>query len=200
MRENLDRRLWNRDTLFCGVDEAGRGALAGPVVAAAVIMPPALEIDGVDDSKKLSPRRREQLERSIKERALGWAVAQASHKVIDRCNVLAAAYRAMLRAIGKLDPQPALVLVDGWAIPDSSIPCEGIINGDCRSHSIACASILAKVYRDRLMVRFDRAFPGYYLARHKGYCTPQHVRALGLLGACPIHRRTFGPVRNVLQA
>ncbi|OYD16087.1 ribonuclease HII [candidate division WOR-3 bacterium JGI_Cruoil_03_51_56] len=183
-------------TLFCGVDEAGRGALAGPVVAAAVIMPRYREIPGVNDSKKLSPTRRENLSRKIKEQALSWAIGKASNHIIDRDNILVATFRAMRQAIGKLSLRPGFILADGWQIPDLKLPCTGIIHGDQRSYSIACASILAKVHRDRLMRRLEQRYPGYGLAKHKGYPTPAHIQALNKLGASPVHRLTFAPVRN----
>ncbi len=198
MQSNLDRKLWRHKSPLCGVDEAGRGALAGPVAAAAVIMPPECEIAGVDDSKKLSPARRSLLSRQIEKRALSWAVSMTGHRTIDRENILVATYRAMRRAISRLTITPALVLADGWTIPDLKLPCTGVIGGDRLSHSIACASILAKVHRDQLMVRLDRRFPGYGLARHKGYPTAEHIRALERLGVSPIHRRTFAPVRRCL--
>ncbi len=180
------------------MDEAGRGALAGPVVAAAVIMPPRCKIPGVDDSKKLSPARREKLNRTIRKRALSWATGTASPCAIDRHNILQATYRAMRQAIGKLAVRPGLVLADGWQIPDLDLPCTGIPGGDQRSFSIACASILAKVHRDRLMRRLDTRYPGYGFAGHKGYPTKKHIKALEEMGASPVHRRTFAPVRRCL--
>lgn len=198
MRQNLDRELWQNSTLFCGVDEVGRGALAGPVVAAAVILSPHAEIDGVDDSKKLTPRRRERLVPEIKSRSLAWAVSAAGLRFIDQHNIANATFHAMRQAVRRLRIQPELVLADGWRIPGIGLPCQGIIAGDAKSLSIACASIIAKVWRDRLMTRLAGRYPGYGLDRHKGYGTAAHLRALKKLGASPIHRRTFAPVRAVV--
>jgi len=197
VKNNLDRELWQSSTLFCGVDEVGRGALAGPVVAAAVILPPHTEVEGADDSKKLTPLRRERLEPEIKRRSLAWALAVASQRFIEEHNIARATFHAMRLAVRKLPVRPELVLADGWAIPDMGIPCRGIIGGDSQSLSIACASIIAKVWRDRLMTRLSGRYPGYGLDRHKGYGTAEHLRALAELGACPIHRRTFSPVREL---
>ena len=197
MRHNLDLKLWQSSTLFCGVDEVGRGALAGPVVAAAVILPPHTEVEGADDSKRLTPLRRERLEPEIKRRSLAWALAVASQRFIEEHNIARATFHAMRLAVRKLPVRPELVLADGWAIPDMGIPCRGIIGGDSQSLSIACASIIAKVWRDRLMTRLSGRYPGYGLDRHKGYGTAEHLRALAELGACPIHRRTFSPVREL---
>jgi ribonuclease HII len=197
VKDNLDRELWQSSTFFCGVDEVGRGALAGPVVAAAVILPPHIEIDGADDSKKLTPLRRERLEPEIKRRSLAWAVAWAGHRFIEEHNIANATFHAMRLAVRRLQVRPELVLADGWAIPDIGLPCRGIIHGDSLSLSIACASIIAKVWRDRLMTRLSRRYPGYGLDRHKGYGTAAHLRALKELGASPIHRRTFSPVRDL---
>ena len=198
MRQNLDRELWQNSTLFCGVDEVGRGALAGPVVAAAVILSPHAEIDGVDDSKKLTPRRRERLVPEIKSRSLAWAVSAAGLRFIDQHNIANATFHAMRQAVRRLRIRPELVLADGWRIPGIGLPCQGIIAGDAKSLSIACASIIAKVWRDRLMTRLAGRYPGYGLDRHKGYGTAAHLRALKKLGASPIHRRTFAPVRAVV--
>ena len=197
MRNNLDLTLWRSSTLFCGVDEVGRGALAGPVVAAAVILPPHAEIDGADDSKKLTPLRREQLEPEIKRRSLAWAVAWAGHRYIEEHNIANAAFHAMRLAVRRLAVRPELVLADGWAIPRIGLPCRGIIHGDSSSLSIACASVIAKVWRDQLMTRLSRRYPGYGLDRHKGYGTAAHLKALRELGPSPIHRRTFSPVRDL---
>ncbi len=163
-------------------------------------MPPHREIAGVDDSKRLSPARRELLAAEIEREALGWAVGSRGPGIIDRINILAATYQAMLQAIGKLRIRPELILVDGWPIPTPPLPCRGIIGGDRRSYSIACASILAKVHRDRLMRRLDRTHPGYGLADHKGYPTSRHVRELKRRGPSAIHRRSFGPVRDCIRS
>lgn len=198
MRDNLDLKLWQSSTLFCGVDEVGRGALAGPVVAAAVILPPHTEIEGADDSKKLTPLRRARLEPEIKRRSLAWTVAWAGHRFIEQHNIANATFHAMRLAVRRLRIRPELVLADGWAIPGLGLPCEGIIHGDGLSLSIACASIVAKVWRDRLMTRMAERYPGYGMERHVGYGTAEHLRALAELGPSPIHRRTFAPVRNLI--
>jgi ribonuclease HII len=198
VRNNLDRKLWQSSTLFCGVDEVGRGALAGPVVAAAVILPRHAEIDGVDDSKKLTPLRRERLEPEIRLRSLAWTVSSAGLRFIEEHNIANATFHAMRQAVRRLHIRPELVLADGWAIPGIGLPCRGIIAGDSKSLSIACASIIAKVFRDRLMTRLARRYPGYGLDQHKGYGTPLHLRALKELGPSPIHRRTFQPVSALL--
>jgi ribonuclease HII len=197
VKNNLDLKLWQSSTLFCGVDEVGRGALAGPVVAAAVILSPHTEIEGADDSKKVTPLRRLRLEPEIKRRSLAWTVAWAGHRFIEQHNIANATFHAMRLAVQRLNPRPELALADGWAIPELGLPCEGIIHGDSSSLSIACASIVAKVWRDRLMTRLSGRYPGYGLDRHKGYGTAAHLRALRELGPSPIHRRTFAPVRDL---
>jgi ribonuclease HII len=197
VRHNLDLKLWQSSTLFCGVDEVGRGALAGPVVAAAVILPPNIEIEGADDSKKLTPLRRLRLEPQIKQRSLAWTVAWAGHRFIEQHNIANATFHAMRLAVRRLQVRPELVLADGWAIPRIGLPCRGIIHGDSSSLSIACASIVAKVWRDQLMTRLSARYPGYGLDRHKGYGTAAHLKALRELGPSPIHRRTFAPIRNL---
>ena len=176
----------------CGIDEAGRGPLAGPVMAAAVIMPPGLVIDGVNDSKKLSPKKRDALFDEIREQALAFAIAAADVDEIERDNILNATFSAMRRAASELDTQPDLILVDGNRLPPG-LTCAGrtIISGDALSHSIACASILAKVSRDRFMLMMDEKYPQYGFAQHKGYGTPQHIAALREFGPCPIHRLSF---------
>jgi ribonuclease HII len=171
--------------------------LAGPVVAAAVILPPHTEIDGADDSKKLTPLRRARLAPEIKRRSLAWTVACAGHRFIDQHNIANATFHAMRLAVRRLQIRPELVMVDGWAIPEIGLPCRGIFHGDSSSLSIACASIIAKVWRDRLMTRLSGRYPGYGLDRHKGYGTPAHIQALREFGPSPIHRRTFAPVRNL---
>ncbi len=196
---NLDRNLWRNNLFICGVDEVGRGALAGPVVAAAVILPQHTEIPGVCDSKLLTHKKREELAKQIKQRALAWAVTAAGHRFIDRYNIRNATFYAMrqavLKACARLQPHLArkniFVLADGWRIPQLPFPGEGVIRGDQQSISIASASIIAKVYRDHLMEKMDHRFPGYGLARHKGYGTSEHRRALLRLGPAPIHRHSF---------
>lgn len=185
--------------LVAGVDEAGRGPLAGPVVAAAVILDPAVPIAGLDDSKLLSPRRRAELDLEIRERAAGYAVARADADVIDAINVLQATMQAMREAVARLDPAPELVLVDGNRCPDVPCPVRAVVGGDATVAAIGAASILAKVARDREMIEMDRRYPEYGFARHKGYGTRAHRDALLRLGPSPIHRRSFAPVRSALM-
>jgi len=184
---------------LAGVDEVGRGPLAGDVVAAAVILDPARPIAGLRDSKKLSAPRREQLAVLIRERALAWSVARASVAEIDRLNILQASLLAMHRAVEALEPQPVYVLVDGNRLPRWDYPSEPVVGGDDRVPAIAAASILAKVQRDRELVALEQRYPGYGFAAHKGYPTAAHLEALRTLGVTPVHRRTFGPVRALLD-
>lgn len=186
--------------LTAGVDEAGRGPLAGPVMAAAVILDPARPIVGLADSKMLSERQREALEREIKEKALAWAVARAEVEEIDTLNILWASMLAMQRAVIALNPAPQLALIDGNRCP-LSLPCraEAIVKGDQTVPAISAASILAKVARDRELLILDAHYPGYGFAKHKGYPTKDHVAALEQLGVTAVHRRTFGPVRRMLK-
>jgi ribonuclease HII len=199
MRQTLlvapDAVLW-----VAGVDEAGRGPLAGPVSAAAVILDPVRPIAGLADSKKLTPARRDGLDLEIRERALAWSIAWASAEEIDRINILQASMLAMQRAVAALNVRPTRVLVDGNRCPDVGCAAEAIVGGDGLVPSIGAASILAKVARDRLMCDLDLAFPGYGFAGHKGYPTRAHIEALRRLGPCPEHRRSFGPVRACVQA
>ena len=177
---------------ICGVDEAGRGPLAGPVCAAAVIFPEGVVVEGVNDSKKLSPKKREELFDKIKENALAYNIAYASVEEIEELNILNAAMLAMKRAVEGLSEKADIILIDGNKTPYfNDIPCRAIVKGDALSHSIAAASILAKVTRDRLMVEYDGQYPGYGFAVHKGYGTKAHYAAIDKLGLCPIHRRTF---------
>ncbi len=176
---------------ICGVDEAGRGPLAGPVCAAAVILPRGLDIAGLDDSKKLSDRRRRELYDVITGVAAAYAIALVDQERIDEINILQATFRAMEEAVAKLSPQPDLALVDGNREPVLSMPCETIVGGDGKCASIAAASILAKVTRDRLMEELDRQYPEYGFAVHKGYGTRRHYEALRQYGPCPIHRQSF---------
>lgn len=187
-------------SLTAGVDEAGRGPLAGPVVAAAVILDPERPINGLADSKTLTPRRRAALEAAIQSRALAWAVAAVGPAEIDRLNILQATLVAMSRAVAALVPRPSEVLVDGNRCPPLPMATRAIIRGDATVASIAAASILAKEARDRIMHELDCRHPGYGFAVHKGYPTRAHVEALRALGPSPVHRRTFGPVRAVLDA
>jgi len=195
----FETRLWGRGvTLVAGVDEAGMAPLAGPVVAAACILPRDYRPRGVDDSKKLDPGERERLAADIKRNAVTWAVGQAEVGEIDRLNIYWAGILSLRRAVLGLDPRPEHLLIDARRIRDLDIPQDGIVRGDALSLTIAAASILAKTTRDALMTRMDAEHPGYGFARHKGYPTPDHVAALRERGACPIHRRSFGPVRDVL--
>jgi ribonuclease HII len=185
--------------LIAGIDEAGRGALAGPVVAAAVVLPIGVRIDGVDDSKKLSPETRERLFDVIMAQALRVGVGMAGPKVIDRINILQATRLAMQEAVGKLSPQPDFLLIDGITRIATPLPQQTIKKGDSLSLSIAAASIIAKVSRDRLMRELDLKHPGYGLAGHKGYGSASHMEAIRNLGPSPIHRLTFGGVKEHLE-
>ena len=184
---------------IAGVDEVGRGPLAGDVVAAAVILDPARPVAGLRDSKKLSATRREQLAGQIMERALAWSLARASVEEIDRLNILQASLLAMHRAVAELSPQPDYVLVDGNRLPRWAYASEPVVGGDDRVPAIAAASILAKVQRDRELTELDAQYPGYGFAAHKGYPTRAHLEALQVLGVTPVHRRSFGPVRLLLE-
>jgi len=199
--ENLlffEKALWSEGFYnIAGVDEAGMGPLAGPVVAAAVILPRGCKITRLNDSKKILLRgKREELEKRIKEEALSWAVGLAEAEEIDRLNIYHAGLLAMKRAVEGLNIRPDYLLVDSRAIPDCSCPQRDIIHGDALSMNIAAASILAKTYRDRVMLEMDARYPGYGFAAHKGYPTPEHINALQRLGRTPIHRRSFAPVRD----
>jgi len=185
--------------LIAGVDEVGRGPLAGPVIACAVILDPERPIDGLRDSKRLSPARREALAQCIRERTLAHGVGRAEPGEIDRLNILQASLLAMRRAVLALRPLPERVLVDGNRCPELPMPCEAVVKGDDRIPAIAAASILAKVIRDKEMVELDRRHPGYGLAGHKGYPTAAHLAALERLGPSPIHRRSFAPVRRAME-
>ncbi len=177
--------------LICGTDEAGRGCLAGPVVAAACILPAGLIIEGLDDSKKLSPKRRGELYDAITEDAVTYAVASASVGEIDEMNILEASLTAMRRAVAKLSPAPDLILVDGNVARGFPVRAVPIIHGDALSPSVAAASILAKVTRDRLMEELDAEYPEYGFAKHKGYCTAEHEAAIRKYGISECHRKTF---------
>jgi ribonuclease HII len=183
--------------LVCGVDEAGRGPLAGPVVAAAVILDPARPISGLNDSKKLSERRRDELALIIRAEALAWAVAEASVEEIDRLNILHASLLAMQRAVAGLAVRPERALVDGNRCPRLAIPVEAVVKGDGKIAAIAAASILAKTVRDAGMRVLDAAYPQYGFGRHMGYPTEAHCRALREHGPISAHRRSFGPVAQL---
>ena len=183
---------------LCGVDEAGRGPLCGPVVAAAVILDPARPIVGLADSKKLSEKRREKLAIEIREKALAWCIAEASVEEIDRLNILHATMLAMQRAVAGLALVPDRVLVDGNRCPRLEVPCEAVVKGDSLVAEISAASILAKTARDAQLLELDKLYPQYGLAGHKGYPTAAHLAALRAHGACDIYRKSFGPVRDVI--
>jgi ribonuclease HII len=180
--------------LIAGVDEAGRGSLAGPVVAAAVILDGRCLIPGVDDSKCLTAAARERLAGAIRACAVASAVAQVSADVIDRINILEASRQAMNQALAQLRPAPDCAVVDAVRLAGHGFPCLPVVRGDLISYAVACASILAKVERDRLMTELDGRYPSYGFAVHKGYGVPEHLRALATHGPCPIHRLTYGPV------
>jgi ribonuclease HII len=186
--------------LIAGVDEAGRGPLAGAVYAAAVILDPQRPIEGLADSKTISEKKREQLSVNIKQSALAWAIASASAEEIDNINILQASLLAMKRAIEQLQPAPEKILVDGLYLPDIAIQGEAVIKGDSKHACISAASILAKVARDEELYRLDSIFPDYGFALHKGYPTKLHIEKIQQHGVLPIHRKTFGPVKKLLQA
>ena len=185
---------------IAGIDEAGRGPLAGPVVAAAVILPTRCRLSGVNDSKQLSESERERLYEAILEKAIGVGIGSADAGEIDRLNILEATRLAMRRALKHLTPSPDYLLVDAVTIPRMHVPLRPIIKGDALSISIAAASIMAKVFRDRLMITYHQMFPEYDFLSHKGYGTPTHLERLARHGPCSIHRRTFAPVQDVISA
>ncbi len=188
-----------RKLITCGVDEAGRGPLAGPVYAGAVILDPARPISGLADSKKLSEKKRDQLSLEIKSRALAWAVASATVEEIDAINILQASMLAMRRAVLLLTHAPGLVLVDGNRCPELPYPVRAIVRGDASVAEISAASILAKVTRDAVMLELHREYPQYRFDLHKGYGTAVHMAALKQFGACKAHRTTFAPVTKILN-
>lgn len=184
--------------LIAGVDEVGVGPLAGPVVAAAVILKRGCRIEGLADSKTLSARQRETLAEQIKQKAIAWAIASADVAEIDRINIFHARLLAMKRALDALTPQPTLALIDGTHAPAVACATRAIIKGDATVAAISAASIIAKVARDAQMAAYDVQYPGYDFGQHKGYCTRAHLAALAQLGACQLHRRSFAPVRAAL--
>ncbi|HWP00469.1 MAG TPA: ribonuclease HII [Methylococcus sp.] len=188
----------DHDVLVAGVDEAGRGSLAGPVIAAAVLLAPNQNLEGIVDSKCLAPARRWELAARIRKGALAWSVGRAEVREVERLNVLHATLLAMRRALLALPVRPNWVRVDGNRYPPVECPGEAIVGGDAQVTEISAASILAKVFRDAEMRVLDRLYPGYGFTSHKGYPTPAHVEALGRLGPSPCHRRTFRPVRDCL--
>lgn len=194
-----ERQLWDRGLqAVAGVDEVGVGPLAGPVVAAAVVLPPALCIAGIDDSKKLSAKQRARLDGEIRARCTAWGIGMCSAAEIDARNIFVATREAARRAVMSLPCAPEHVLVDAHRVPNLNVPQTPLVRGDSLSQSIAAASIVAKVARDALMGALDMRYPGYGFAQHVGYGTAQHLEALGRLGACPEHRRSFRPVAEVV--
>ncbi|WP_455203874.1 ribonuclease HII [Kaarinaea lacus] len=189
-----------KEVLIAGVDEVGRGPLAGAVVAAAVILNPNDPIDGLVDSKKLTAQRRAQLAQQIKNGALAWALGRAEVEEIDQINILQASMLAMQRAVTALTTAPQKVLVDGNRCPELAYPTQAIIKGDATVAVISAASIIAKVARDEEMIQLHEQYPGYGLAQHKGYPTKAHLQALQTLGVSPIHRKSFAPVKRLLEA
>lgn len=182
---------------ICGVDEAGRGPLAGPVCAAAVILPEGAVIEGLDDSKKLTEKKRERLYDIIKETAVAYSVAYGTLEEIETVNILEATYLAMNRAIAGLSVKPDFALIDGNRVPRGiKIPCETVVKGDSKSMSVAAASVLAKVTRDRLMLEYDKKYPEYNFKKHKGYGTKEHTELIKQYGPCEIHRLSF--LKNIL--
>lgn len=187
----LERHLWDQGIqCVCGIDEAGRGSLVGDVVAAAVIFPPGVRLPGVKDSKALTPTARARLYEAICTAAVAWSVGTADVETVDRMNIKQAARLAMKRAVEALPFSPGYLLIDAESI-DSTVPQEPVIRGDARSHTIAAASIVAKVTRDRMCMEWEQRFPGYGFAQNKGYATREHLDALRRLGPCALHRRTF---------
>jgi ribonuclease HII len=184
--------------IVCGVDEAGRGPLAGPVFAAAVILDPRRPIDGLRDSKKLTAERRNELAPLIKQYALAWAIAECSHEEIDAINILQASMLAMKRALEALAIMPTIALIDGNRSPVMTMRCVPVVEGDDKVHAISAASILAKTARDAALVSLHQVYPEYGFDQHKGYCTKLHLERLREHGACAVHRRSFAPVRLAL--
>lgn len=203
-RLGFERELWRQGiSVVAGVDEAGCGPLAGPVTAAAVVLPHGWletglhsKLRGLNDSKQLTEEERENYYTAITSHTeIRYGIAVVDHEMVDRINIFQAARRAMNLALDQLQPAPQHVLVDGKSVAGMRFPCTALVKGDGRSYSIAAASVLAKVTRDRLMLEYDRVHPGYGFAEHKGYATPQHLAALAALGPCAIHRRSFSPIR-----
>ena len=192
-------RPFTDEDIVCGVDEAGRGPLAGPVYAAAVILDPRRPIDGLRDSKKLTEARRDELAPLIKEHALAWAIAACSCEEIDSLNILHATMLAMRRAVEALQTLPTIALIDGNRCPPMDVRAHAVVEGDDKVHAISAASILAKTARDRLMIDLDGVYPGYGFASHKGYNAPVHQDALKRLGPCPAHRRAWAPIKALLE-
>jgi len=195
----IEQSLIDQQLLYCGVDEAGAGPLCGDVYAAAVILDPEQPIPELTDSKKLSEKKRERLFDEIRERALDYCIASATVEEIDSINILNARMLAMSRAVAGLTLPCDHALIDGNRLPELTIPADAIIKGDALVAAISAASVLAKVQRDREMIQMDEKYPGYGFAKHKGYGTKAHLEALQALGPCPIHRRTYAPVKALLK-
>lgn len=199
VQESLSLSFYDEATLICGADEAGRGPLAGPVFAAAVILDPNHPIEGLRDSKKLSEAKRDKLAEEIKQHALAWAIAQCSVEEIDRINILQASMLAMKRAIEQLKVTPELALIDGNRCPKLSIAAEAIIKGDDKVPAISAASILAKTARDADLLELHKQYPQYAFDQHKGYPTALHLARLREFGVSPVHRTSYGPVKALLN-
>lgn len=199
VKTEIEAELISQQLLYCGVDEAGAGPLCGDVVAAAVILDPEQPIAALNDSKKLSEKKREALFDEIRDKAIAYSVARATVEEIDRINILHARMLAMSRAVADLQPAAEYALIDGNRLPELSIPASAIVKGDALVAAISAASILAKVTRDREMLELDEQYPGYGLAKHKGYPTKGHLAALQALGPCEIYRRSYGPVKKLLE-
>lgn len=194
----LEQTYWDRGLGFiAGVDEAGRGPLAGPVLAAAVVLPPGVAIRGVDDSKKLNAERRAELYEAIRQQAVGIGVAGASTREVDRINILRASHLAMRRALARLGCVPDHIFIDGLPVPELGAEHTAVVDGDARVHCIACASIVAKVVRDRIMSRLAGRYPGYGWNTNAGYATAEHRGAIAELGLTPHHRRSFEPIHQL---
>ncbi|MBA4602440.1 ribonuclease HII [Thermoactinomyces mirandus] len=186
-------------SLIAGIDEAGRGPLAGPVVAAAVMLPEQFQAEGLNDSKQLTAEERQRLRDRIEAEAIAIGIGMVDASEIDRCNILQATFQAMRIAVSQLDPAPEIVLVDAVTIPNLSVPQQGIIKGDSLSHSIAAASVIAKTTRDEWMAEIAKKYPVYGFERNMGYGTSEHLKALYEYGPSPVHRRSFAPVRSALE-
>lgn len=197
---SYEKALWAKGFKYVvGVDEVGRGPLAGPVVAAAVILDPNNKIEGLNDSKQLTAKKRQLLLKEIQQKSIAYAYSFVSEETIDKINIYQASKQAMLEAINKLDIKPEYILSDAMPLKEATVPYDAIIKGDTLSASIAAASILAKVTRDDFMVEMDKTYPGYGFAKNKGYPTKAHFLALEEIGICKIHRKSYKPVKDIIQ-
>jgi len=195
-----EKKLWAEGFNFiAGIDEAGKGSWAGPIVAGAVILNPKKKISGLRDSKLLTAKARERLYEEIIGKSLAWAAGEVSHEQIDEIGIMKANFQAMAGALGKLTPAPDYLLIDAFRLNYKNLPLNSIISGDYKVASIAAASIIAKVTRDRLMIELDKEFPGYGFANHKGYGTAEHQKQLVALGVCAIHRKSYAPIKNLIN-